>query len=177
MSPSKWKYAILAILVYFGLSSAPGYFAKVIHSNIAEPNTVKNQPIGGEVHGAIAPTNTPVPTIAPTEALTPTQTPSPTNTPVPEPSANPTPSPTHVYIAPTKPYIPPTQEPDSQTNSQLDNNNYYTNMDGNQVHSPANSTDGSVPAGASAKCADGTYSFSQHRSGTCSHHGGVAQWL
>ncbi|HYT45260.1 MAG TPA: DUF3761 domain-containing protein, partial [Methylomirabilota bacterium] len=28
-----------------------------------------------------------------------------------------------------------------------------------------------------AKCSDGTYSFSQHRSGTCSHHGGVAQWL
>jgi hypothetical protein len=25
-------------------------------------------------------------------------------------------------------------------------------------------------------CADGTYSFSQHRRGTCSHHGGVARW-
>ena len=36
---------------------------------------------------------------------------------------------------------------------------------------------GSVPAGATARCRDGTYSFSQHRSGTCSHHGGVAVWL
>jgi hypothetical protein len=25
--------------------------------------------------------------------------------------------------------------------------------------------------------ADGTYSFSQSRRGTCSHHGGVAKWL
>lgn len=30
--------------------------------------------------------------------------------------------------------------------------------------------------GATAKCADGTYSFSAHHSGTCSHHGGVAVW-
>lgn len=35
----------------------------------------------------------------------------------------------------------------------------------------------SPPAGASAKCRDGTYSFSTHRRGTCSHHGGVDTWL
>jgi hypothetical protein len=34
-----------------------------------------------------------------------------------------------------------------------------------------------TPPGATARCADGTYSVSQTRSGTCSHHGGVAQWL
>ncbi len=62
----------------------------------------------------------------------------------------------------------------AKTNS-LSNDNYYTNVDGNQVHSPAYSS--SVPSGASALCRDGTYSFSKHRSGTCSHHGGVAQWL
>jgi hypothetical protein len=33
------------------------------------------------------------------------------------------------------------------------------------------------PAGATAKCKDGTYSKSRHRSGTCSKHGGVADWL
>lgn len=32
------------------------------------------------------------------------------------------------------------------------------------------------PNGATAKCRDGTMSFSAHRSGTCSRHGGVAQW-
>lgn len=36
---------------------------------------------------------------------------------------------------------------------------------------------GSAAAGPTARCRDGTYSYSQHRSGTCSHHGGVAQWL
>lgn len=59
----------------------------------------------------------------------------------------------------------------------LSNNNSYTNVDGNQVHSPASSTNGQVPAGATARCSDGSYSFSQHRQGTCSYHGGVAQWL
>ena len=36
---------------------------------------------------------------------------------------------------------------------------------------------GAAPANATALCKDGTYSMSQHRSGTCSRHGGVAQWL
>ena len=31
-------------------------------------------------------------------------------------------------------------------------------------------------AGATAVCADGSWSFSQNRSGTCSHHGGVHWW-
>jgi hypothetical protein len=35
----------------------------------------------------------------------------------------------------------------------------------------------SAPPGATAQCRDGSYSYSQHHSGTCSHHGGVAQWL
>jgi Protein of unknown function (DUF3761) len=52
---------------------------------------------------------------------------------------------------------------------------YYTNSSGHRVHRPMHSN--SVPAGASAKCRDGTYSFSEHHQGTCSHHGGVAVWL
>jgi outer membrane protein assembly factor BamE (lipoprotein component of BamABCDE complex) len=51
----------------------------------------------------------------------------------------------------------------------------YTNVDGKHVESPRKAD--SPPAGASAKCRDGSYSFSAHRQGTCSHHGGVAQWL
>lgn len=49
---------------------------------------------------------------------------------------------------------------------------YYENVSHHCVRSP--STD---PAGASAKCRDGTYSYSEHASGTCSHHGGVARWI
>lgn len=33
------------------------------------------------------------------------------------------------------------------------------------------------PPGATAICRNGTYSYSQNRRGTCSHNGGVAQWL
>jgi hypothetical protein len=51
----------------------------------------------------------------------------------------------------------------------------YTNSDGQRVQSPTQSS--TVPAGATAQCRDGSYSFSQHRQGTCSHHGGVSRWL
>lgn len=49
---------------------------------------------------------------------------------------------------------------------------YYKNVSGHCVHRPASS-----PAGATARCYDGTYSYSEHASGTCSHHGGVARWI
>jgi len=65
----------------------------------------------------------------------------------------------------------------AQPSDSLSNDNYYINVDGNTVHSPAYSETGQVPAGATAQCRDGTYSFSQHRQGTCSHHGGVIRWL
>lgn len=54
---------------------------------------------------------------------------------------------------------------------------YYTNRDGIQVHRPAHTTNGQPPAGASAQCGDGSFSFSLNRRGTCSHHGGVTRWL
>src|SRR5437764_4557653 len=52
----------------------------------------------------------------------------------------------------------------------------YRNSDGDWIPSPTQSPNG-PPKGATAQCNDGTYSFSRHRSGTCSHHGGVRQWL
>ncbi len=52
---------------------------------------------------------------------------------------------------------------------------YYTNSYGERVQSPTYYQ--SAPAGATALCRDGTYSFSRSRRGTCSHHGGVAKWL
>jgi Protein of unknown function (DUF3761) len=60
--------------------------------------------------------------------------------------------------------------------SDLDNHQTYRNHDGETVHSPARSRSGEIPDGATAKCRDGTWSFSRHRSGTCSRHGGVAAW-
>jgi hypothetical protein len=59
----------------------------------------------------------------------------------------------------------------------LDNHATYQNRSGETVHAPAHSKSGRVPEGATARCRDGTYSFSRHRSGTCSGHHGVAAWL
>lgn len=53
----------------------------------------------------------------------------------------------------------------------------YINSQGEWVPSPRRIWDNRPPAGASARCRDGTYSFSRSRRGTCSHHGGVAEWL
>ena len=67
----------------------------------------------------------------------------------------------------------------SQTQSQPStgpaSGQHYTNSSGQKVHVPMAAP--SAPSGATAKCSDGTYSFSQHASGTCSHHGGVSLWL
>ena len=52
---------------------------------------------------------------------------------------------------------------------------HYTNSLGDRVQSPTYYD--KTPVGATALCRDGTYSFSQHRRGTCSHHGGVETWL
>lgn len=52
---------------------------------------------------------------------------------------------------------------------------YYKNSNGERVQSPTYYT--TAPAGATAECRDGTYSFSRNRRGTCSHHGGVKKWL
>jgi hypothetical protein len=52
---------------------------------------------------------------------------------------------------------------------------FYTNSDGDRVHSPSKTYSGKRPAGATAHCLDGTWSFSRHPDGdwTCSHHCGV----
>ena len=52
---------------------------------------------------------------------------------------------------------------------------YYKNVSGHCVHRPVKAKH--APKGATAKCRDGTYSFSQHASGTCSLHGGVGRWI
>ncbi|MDD5318412.1 MAG: DUF3761 domain-containing protein [Candidatus Pacebacteria bacterium] len=58
----------------------------------------------------------------------------------------------------------------------LSTTNQYTNTYGAKVNSPSYSSNG-IPAGATAQCNDGTFSFSLHHSGSCSHHGGVSLWL
>ncbi|WP_233832273.1 DUF3761 domain-containing protein [Paraburkholderia sp. ZP32-5] len=77
-------------------------------------------------------------------------------------------------LSPAFAYVAPAASPDE---ADLSNHHSYTNHDGNTVHAPARSLSGKVPAGATARCRDGTYSSSRHHSGTCSRHSGVADWL
>jgi SH3-like domain-containing protein len=71
---------------------------------------------------------------------------------------------------------PPTPQDRTSTDSSAPtpSGRTYVNVDGIRVRSPV-FTD-TKPEGASARCRDGSYSFSLHRRGTCSHHGGVAEW-
>lgn len=46
-----------------------------------------------------------------------------------------------------------------------------------QPTKPASKEPAKHPQGATAKCKDGTYSYSKNRKGTCSRHGGVKEWL
>ncbi|MGZ3401686.1 MAG: DUF3761 domain-containing protein [Caulobacteraceae bacterium] len=66
----------------------------------------------------------------------------------------------------------PAQAPVTAEGSDSD---YYTNVSGHRVHRPVAAA--SAPIGATAQCRDGTYSFSEHARGTCSHHRGVARWI
>jgi Protein of unknown function (DUF3761) len=76
--------------------------------------------------------------------------------------------------------VRPSSESEQQattSESDLTSHGHYINKDKQVVHSPSRTITGKTPSGASAQCRDGSYSFSQHHSGTCSHHGGVARWL
>ena len=85
--------------------------------------------------------------------------------------------PSHAASAVPVPASAPAPASAAQPVPHLVEDGHYRNVDGAVVHSPAHTDSGAAPAGASAQCRDGTFSFSAHRRGTCSHHGGVARWL
>lgn len=84
-----------------------------------------------------------------------------------------TPAPTEVKAEETP---KTTSTPSSSSASNLSNDNHYQNVDGNTIHSPAKTEDNSIPPGATARCNNGSYSFSAHHQGSCSHNGGVAEF-
>ena len=85
------------------------------------------------------------------------------------------PATTPAYIPPPVPAYTPPPAPATTLPPVPAGDGSYTNVDGNTIPDPVSAA--APPAGATAQCNDGTYSFSQHHSGTCSGHGGVAQWL
>ncbi|GAB2935844.1 hypothetical protein GCM10027047_35670 [Rhodococcus aerolatus] len=113
-------------------------------------------------------------------------TPLPSSVVAASPEPAPVVSPAPVYVPAPMPAPAPAPEPAPQyagSGGSSDGGGYsgscgdggYINSRGNCVSSPVVAD--TAPAGASAQCQDGSYSFSQSRRGTCSGHGGVAQWL
>ncbi|WP_412000799.1 DUF3761 domain-containing protein [Nocardia sp. CWNU-33] len=117
--------------------------------------------------GVAPQTTTAAPTTTATAAVT-----SPTVPTAPRPvdSTQPTTPPA------TTDYIPPAAiMPAPQHGPAACGPNSYLNSYDQCVHRPESAA--APPPGATARCKDGTYSFSKNRSGTCSGHGGVATWL
>jgi type IV secretory pathway VirB6-like protein len=79
------------------------------------------------------------------------------------------------FVGLATPSIAPARPHTAQQTQNVCGADYYVNVAGRCIHRPVQAS--RAPAGATARCRDGTYSFSQHRRGTCSYHGGVAEWL
>jgi len=67
-----------------------------------------------------------------------------------------------IEVSPTKEETKTTPSPTPELTKPV----YYNSNNNNNV-----------PNGATARCNDGTYSFSQNHQGTCSYHNGVKDWL
>jgi hypothetical protein len=145
-----WSSAIAAIVLVGGIASA------------CDPNTSPpSQPADNIV--TVTSTTAPETTVAPVTTAAPVTVAPVTTIPAPPP----------VTEAPQE---PATQAAPPPAGNGTDcGSDSYLNSSGNCVHDPV--TANGPPAGATAKCNDGTYSFSQHHSGTCSGHHGVAEWL
>jgi hypothetical protein len=194
----KMKWAVVIVLMLLEVSAAPSLASPTAGLLTPSPSSHASvQPSSKPESAAPTPSPTPSVSLLPSPSATPSPTaqitaasplpsslPSPSPTPSPSPKQTIYPSPVvkAVVASPTptlrisatvKPSL--VTQPSPSVSSGLSNDNHYTNVDGNSVHSPAYSN--TIPSGATAKCKDGAYSFSQHRSGTCSGHGGVASWL
>jgi Protein of unknown function (DUF3761) len=70
------------------------------------------------------------------------------------------------------------QSAQSKDANQSSEPGFFGRLMGRSAPAPRRSAPAPAQQGApTARCNDGTASYSQHHSGTCSGHGGVAQWL
>src|SRR6476646_3741613 len=156
-----WAVALfVAISIVGGLTNQPSASGG---TGTAAPS-VADSPTPGQPTSSIAssPSAHPVPPPVSSPSASPSTTapaaPTPPRTVAPPPAT--TQVPTH---APRAPAPTPAPRPPATTQA--------------PIEAPPAPLPTGPPAGATALCNDGTYSFSQHHQGTCSHHGVVAQWL
>lgn len=119
--------------------------------------------------------STPAPTVAASPVGGPTTTPAPTTQPAPNATPRPTPKPT------PKPAPRPTPKPTAKPTGVYGNPWGYTFAPGNLIYNPPAAFCDYFPCIASfwtstngyvEECADGDFSHSGGRSGSCSYHGG-----
>jgi hypothetical protein len=175
LSPWQWLLVIVAAMValcgscsLFGL----GLNALGLVDTAATPTPAATTPAAASKTVSAAPLAP-----APIASSLTSPSPSPSRSPRRSPSSSPTPSlkPTPAHSRAATSHAPPAKAAPTGGGSGSCTDGYYRNVDGNCVHRPTQAP--KPPAGATAQCEDGTYSFSQHRQGTCSGHGGVKQWL
>jgi hypothetical protein len=151
-------------IVAVGLSPSPPT------STIAGDTTPLSNPASTPPLQQSSPASTPLPALAPIPELLPTPAGAPAPAlaaaPAPARAAAPAPAPAATPASPAAP---------KNAGTSCDEATHYVNSNSNCVLRPVQAA--TPPPGATAKCVDGTYSSSQHRQGTCSKHGGVAQWL
>lgn len=178
--------AVVVSLVAFGVMLAGGALTPTPDATPVSDRILTTSPTASLPTTSTSTTTarkTPTTTAAPTSTTTTTPPPRTTTlTPAPAPAPS-----TEVAIAP---FVPPAPAPPAPSRGTTGGGTSgggtsgggwddcvggYINTAGNCIPSPQQAPQ--APAGATAKCNDGTYSFSQSRRGTCSRHGGVASWL
>jgi len=165
-------------------TSPPQTIGAPVRTPATPPLQQSPPPVGSPPVPAAVPVQAP-PALIPAPATASAVAPAPlAATPVPARASTVAPAPARSPIAahgsapvasPAPAAAPPIPQAGPATGSSCDESTHYVNSDGACVPRPV--TASTPPAGATAKCMDGTYSFSQHAQGTCSGHGGIAQRL
>ena len=174
---------IVALMFWCSVCAAMGNASKPANANqVAVQPTPTVAATTRQVAHAPTPTATPKPKPSPTPKPTPTATPvPPTPTPTPEP-VQPTQPP---VVEPTQPPAQPTVSPAQACINSTGNPWCYDFNPGNYIYSAPAGFCGyfscisnfSNGAGYVVQCADGMYSKSGGRRGSCSQHGGDGRIL
>jgi hypothetical protein len=170
----------LIVALSVGVATSPPLTTSS-HAGTSPPLTNRaSTPALQQSPAAIA--SSPVPAAAPAEESLATEPAPAAASPVVKAPVAVAPAPARAPVAVTPPArfpapaaAPPPPPAGPVGGASCDEGTHYVNSSGACVPRPTVAA--APPSGATAKCVDGEYSFSQHHQGTCSGHGGVAQWL
>jgi len=167
LRPRLKQLASISFVAYLGkFLASRGYVAILLAFSLIITQTVSG--ISATRSAIMA--SLPTATLTPSATLTPTNTFTPTATFTPTISETPTITytPTITFTA-TITSTPSKTSTPTKTRTPIPSRTLVVII----TSIPQNN----IPQGVTAICEDGSYSYSEHRQGTCSHHGGVKQWI